>query len=74
VVVSHRNPGGDHETILTMYRYPDNMTDYAESVCGDSVTDKVANEMRWLSLDTLRDNYDSSPNLVDPPEEDTRSC
>jgi hypothetical protein len=31
VVLPHRNSGGDHETTLTMDRYPDNLSDYAES-------------------------------------------
>lgn len=49
-IVSQRS-AVDEEKTLVMDKYLDSMTDYAGSVCGDSVSDDVAEEMRRLSLE-----------------------
>lgn len=66
-VVSQRS-AGDHERTLIMDEYLDSMTDYAGSICGDSVSDDVAEEMRRLSLEAPTSNSDSSNTFLNPFE------
>lgn len=44
-VISQRSPESEDRT-LVLDGYLDTLTDYAGSVCGDSVTDEIAEEMR----------------------------
>lgn len=65
-IVSQRSAGGDQERTLTMNGYFDSMTAYAGSVCGNSVSDDVAEEIRRLSLEST--SADSGNTLVDTLE------
>jgi len=49
-IVSQKSVSGE-KTTLVMDEYLDNVTDYAGFICGDSVSEEVAEEMRHLSLD-----------------------
>ncbi|KAH8652154.1 hypothetical protein BX600DRAFT_553601 [Xylariales sp. PMI_506] len=51
-VVSQR-PAVDSEKTLVMDGYLDSLTDYAESLAGDSITDEIAEEVRRLSLESV---------------------
>jgi hypothetical protein len=62
-VVSQRF-AGDQERNLTMDKYLDSVTDYTGSVCGDSVSDDVAEEMHRLSLESPSSSSDSSTTFV----------
>ncbi|CAI6339555.1 unnamed protein product [Periconia digitata] len=67
-VVSQRATS-DQERTLVMDKYLDSVTDYAGSMCGDSVSDDVAEEMRCLSLEAPTSSRDSSnmlSNRVEP--------
>ena len=62
-VVSQKS-AGDQERTMIMDKYLDSMTDYAGSVCGGSVSDDVAEEMRRLSPEVPT----SSNTLLNPLE------
>lgn len=62
-VVSQRFPGHQKRT-LVMDEYLDSMTDYTGSVCGDSISDDVAEEMHRLSLEAPTSSGDSSNTLL----------
>ena len=49
-MVSQRYPSDPGRT-LVMDRYLDNITEYAGSVCGDSVSEDVADQMQRLALE-----------------------
>ena len=55
---------GDQERTLIMDEYLNSMTDYAGSVCGDSVSDDVAEKMRRFSLEAPTSSGDSSNTLL----------
>jgi hypothetical protein len=63
-VVTQRSAESDQERTLVMDKYLDSMSDYAGSVCGDSVSDDVAEEMRRLSLEIPTSSGGSSNNLL----------
>lgn len=64
-VVSQRSAGDDEKTLI-MENYLDSMTDYAGSVCEDSVSDGIADEMHRLSLADPT-NSNALPNPFEPP-------
>jgi hypothetical protein len=66
-VVSQRS-ASDQERTLIMDKYLDSMTDYTGSVCGGSVSDDVAEEMRRLSPEAPTSSGDSSNTLLNPVE------
>ena len=66
-VVSQRSAGHQERTLL-MDKYLDSMTDYAGSVCGDSVSDDVAEEMYRHSLEDTASSGDNSNILLNPCE------
>jgi hypothetical protein len=66
-VVSQRSAGHQERTLM-MDKYLDSITDYAGSVCGDSVSDDVAEEMHRLSLEAPTRSGDSSNILLNPLE------
>lgn len=78
-VVTQRSAESDQERTLVMDKYLDSMSDYAGSVCGESVSDDVAEEMRRLSLEapmssggssnTVLNNFDPFPSLSDDTPE-----
>lgn len=54
----------DQDKAFLMEKYFDSLTDYAGSVCGDSVSEDVAREMNLLSLD---DSGTKTPSLEPEP-------